>query len=532
MTAHLTHENLPEADDPEANRLIASMNNPFAFGHPLGYLRLVETHISWILLTGTYAYKIKKPVDFGFLDFSTLERRRYYCEQEIRLNRRFAPQIYLEVVEIRGSETQPHIGGHGEILEYAVKMMEFPQQSLLSNYAARGELDAEIIDAIALTVSKIHAHGDPAERDSDFGSASQVAHWSDENLVHLADARPTEYLPNAFFELRRWYRENDDILDIVEQRRAGGHVRECHGDLHLGNMALIDGQVTLFDCIEFNPDLRWIDTISETAFVAMDLQARGYVEYSWRFLNRYFACSGDYEAAALLRYYVVYRALVRAKVEALRAKQEAGAPGSPGDHLEPAFAYIELANRWAHSHRAGLVLMHGLSGSGKSTVAAQLVEKLGAIQLRSDIERKRLYGFDALETTDSDLDQGIYTATATEATYRRLADLAGQLLLADYTVIIDATFLQQAQRQVLIDLELECDYRTVIVDCQAPEAELRQRIIAREGDASEANLEVLEEQLATRQPIGLRDREQAVCVTLDRTGLDAASIAEIRAALT
>ena len=404
MTAHLTHDTLPPADDPDASTLIASMNNAFAFGHPVRYIRLVETHISWVLLTGTYAYKIKKPVDFGFLDFSTLNKRRYYCEQEIRLNRRFAPQIYLDLVEIRGSEDKPHVGGQGEIIEYAIKMLEFPQESLLSSYASRHQLSAEIVDAIAATVSKIHAHGDSADSDSDYGSSAQVRHWSDENLVQIAAAIPPQNLPNAFFELRRWYLENEDLLGMVDARKAEGHVRECHGDLHLGNMALIDDKVTLFDCIEFNPELRWIDTISETAFVAMDLQARGYTEYSWRFLNLYLQRSGDYDAVALLRYYFIYRALVRAKVEALRAVQEhAAAP----TQFEAAFDYIELANHWAHRHRAGLILMHGLSGSGKSTVAAQLVEKLGAIQLRSDIERKRIYGYDAMESSESELDQDL-----------------------------------------------------------------------------------------------------------------------------
>ncbi len=531
MTAHLTHDNLPELDDPDSNRLIASMNNPFAFGHPLRYLRLVETHISWVLLTGHYAYKIKKPVNFGFLDFSTLEKRRYYCEQELRLNRRFAPQIYLDLVEIRGSERQPHIGGHGEILEYAIKMQEFPQTSLLSNIADRGELDCDLVDAIADTLSKIHAHGDPADSESKFGSAAQVAHWSEENLVQIAGAIPAERLPEAFFELRRWYRGNEHLPAFVNQRKAEGHVRECHGDLHLGNMALIDGKITLFDCIEFNPELRWIDTISEAAFVVMDLQARGYIDYGWRFLNRYLERCGDYDAAPLLRYYFVYRALVRAKVEALRAEQEKPAAAAPGREFEAALAYIELANRWAQRRRAGLILMHGLSGSGKSTVAAQLVEELGAIRLRSDIERKRLYGFDAYETSNSDLDQGLYTAAATAATYRRLADLASHLLRADFTVIVDATFLKQAQRQTLLELELDCRYRCLVVDCRAPEAELRRRIIEREQDASEATLEVLEEQLATRQPISAFELEQAEVVTLDRKGLDPAAVDRIRAAL-
>ncbi len=531
MTSHLTHEDLPEADDPAASTLIASMNNPFVFGHPVRYIRLIETHISWILLTGTFAYKIKKPVDFGFLDFSTLEKRRHYCEEELRLNRRFAPQIYLDVIEIRGSETRPRIDGSGNVIEYAVKMIEFPQSCLLSSHAGNHELSPRIIDAVADRISEFHAGSDRAAEESDFGSANLAARWSEENLVHIATAIPPEYLPNGYFELKRWYRENDWLLQAIEDRKAAGFVRECHGDLHLGNMALINDEITLFDCIEFNPELRWIDTISEVAFVAMDLHARGYPEYCWRFLNRYFSHSGDYAGVQLLRYYFVYRALVRAKVEALRVDQEHLVGDSYREHLAPAIDYIELAAEWASSHRAGLIVMHGLSGSGKSTVAAQLAEALGALQVRSDVERKRLFELAATADSESALGQGIYTAEATAATYQRLGEVASEVMAADFTVIVDATLLQESQRRPFLELEAGRPGNRIIIDCEAPEDELRRRIVAREHDASEANLEVLTHQLQTRQPLSPREREIARVVTIDSAGLDASKIEEIRSLL-
>jgi len=313
MTGHVTHASLPSVDNAAANRLIASLNNPLAFGHPIKYLRLIETHISWIILTGDYAYKIKKPVDFGFLDFSTLEKRHFYCTEELRLNRRFAPQIYLELVEIRGSESAPRLHGSGDVIEYAIKMLEFPQQCLLSALAARQELNADLIDAIASTVAAMHADSERADPASVFGAASVTAQWSQENMAHIAQAIGAEFLPNSYFQLKRWYQENNDLLNSIDARKRNGFVRECHGDLHLGNMALLNNKVTLFDCIEFNPELRWIDTISEAAFVAMDLQARGYPGYCWRFINHYLEISADYEGARLLRYYFIYRALVRAK---------------------------------------------------------------------------------------------------------------------------------------------------------------------------------------------------------------------------
>ncbi|MBT8433957.1 MAG: AAA family ATPase, partial [Gammaproteobacteria bacterium] len=395
MTGHTTHASLPRVDDSTASVLIASLDNPLAFGHAVKYIRLIETHISWIILTGNYAYKIKKPVDFGFLDFSTLEKRRFYCEEELRLNRRFAADIYLELVEIRGSQDAPRLQGSGEIIEYAIKMLEFPQQCLLSSHAAKDDLSPELIDDIAATVSEAHANSDRADQADDFGTARIAARWSAENLEQIGNAIPHEFLPDTYFQLERWYRENNELQANIDARKREGFVRECHGDLHLGNMALIGGRVTLFDCIEFNPELRWIDTISEAAFVAMDLNARGFPGYCWRFLNRYLETSTDYAGIRLLRYYFIYRALVRAKVEALQVDQEADDSDSYQDQIKPALDYIELAGRWSSSHRAGLIIMHGLSGSGKSTIAAQLVEKLGAIQIRSDVIRKGLFDLKA-----------------------------------------------------------------------------------------------------------------------------------------
>jgi hypothetical protein len=525
MTGHVTHANPPSIDEAAGNRLVASLDNPLAFGHPIKYLRLIETHISWIILTGNYAYKIKKPVDFGFLDFSTLEKRRFYCTEELRLNRRFAPEIYLELVEIRGSETAPRLHGSGEVIEYAIKMLEFPQQCLLSAHAARHDLNDELIDAIATTVATMHAASDPADPASNFGAATVAAQWSEENLVHIAQAIGTEFLPNSYFQLKRWYQENNNLLTSIDARKRDGFVRECHGDLHLGNMTLFNDRVILFDCIEFNPQLRWIDTISEVAFVAMDLQARGYAEYCWRFINHYLAISADYAAIRLLRYYFIYRALVRAKVEALRIQQQDSDGKTCPSHLKPVLDYIELARLWADKHRAGMIIMHGLSGSGKSTIAAKLVEALGAIQVRSDVIRKHLFDLDATAQTDSALDQGIYSEDATELTYRRLQDIAQTIIDADFTVILDATFLRQSHRLQMLETQTGIACKRIIINCEAPVEELRKRIIAREDDPSEANLEVLEQQLLTSQPIDAEDKALARVVNI---GIDTISPQQIQ----
>ncbi len=407
-------------------------------------------------------------------------------------------------------------------------MRQFAQRDLLSAHAADGRLDAALIDALAARIADFHAGCERAPADSEFGSPRSVAHWSAENLETLERELPPALLPLEFQRLEDWYLHQDAIAAQIGSRREAGFVRECHGDLHLGNIALLDGRVTPFDCIEFNPELRWIDTISETAFVAMDLEARGYAAFGWRFLNRYLQTTGDYAGVALLRYYFVYRALVRAKVEALRAEN---IDGDPQAQFRPALDYIGLACRRADDVRPGLVLMHGLSGSGKSTVAAKLVESLGAIQLRSDIERKRLFGLDANASSGSPLAGGIYTAEAGKATYARLAELAQGLLEAGYWVIVDAAFLRRDEREALLALDSGGAFGRAIVHCNAPVDELRRRIAARHDDPSEANLDVLAKQLETVEPFADVERAWAQVIEVGAGGIEAEQIDALRKSL-
>jgi aminoglycoside phosphotransferase family enzyme/predicted kinase len=508
--------------------LVRALDNPLAFGHPLRYLRLIETHISWIILTGNYAYKIKKPANFGFLDFSTLERRRHFCHEELRLNRRFAPQIYLDVIEIRGTVDAPRLHGDGDAIDYALKMVEFPQTCLFSHHAADGTLTATMIDAIADHVNELHANADKPLQGSAFGSVQSVRRWSEENITQIAAAVPDSLMPQSFARLQHWYHVNEYLLDQVERRRQDGHVRDCHGDLHLDNMALIDNEVMPFDCIEFNPELRWIDTISEAAFVAMDLQARGYAGFGWRFISRYFESSADYEAIGLLRYYLIYRALVRAKVEALRV---APAANPTAKTFAAAFSYLDLADQWSTNPHAGMIIMHGLSGSGKSTVAAQLVEALGAIQIRSDVVRKQLHGLAPDSNSQSAPNRGIYSNDATELTYNRMREIAATIIAANFCVILDATFLQETDRRKMLELETALPCTRVIVNCEAPEAILRERISARENDPSEANLQILERQIQARQPISIEESGMATVVNIGADGPGNAQIEQIRALL-
>jgi aminoglycoside phosphotransferase family enzyme/predicted kinase len=499
--------------------LFAALLDPACYPHPVAGVRVLETHISWVLLTGEYAYKIKKPVDLGFLDFSSLELRRRYCEEELRLNRRLAPELYLDVVEIRGAPGAPRIGGDGPLLEYAVRMREFPQAALASRALADGAFGAAEVDALAALIARFHEGAPRAPESERFGSPDRVqaaAQQNFEQMLPLVKSAPDD---RALRELRRWTeREFAARGEALAARRKQGYVRECHGDLHLRNIVLLDGRPVPFDCIEFNPDLRWIDVMSEVAFLAMDLEDRGRRDLAWRFLARYFEATGDYAGLAVLPYYLVYRALVRAKVHLLRSRQS-GLRRPERARLARAFEdYLRLAARLAAPRHPALLLAHGLSGSGKTTFTQTLIEALGAIRVRSDLERKRAHGIAPLASSGSGVGKGLYSAVVNTATYRRLGELAQEALRAGFSVVVDGAFLKRSERDAFRAIAERINSPFVILDFHAPLEVLRERIalrLARADDASEADFAVLEHQIGAREP--LTPAERAASFAVDAT---------------
>jgi aminoglycoside phosphotransferase family enzyme/predicted kinase len=494
--------------------------------------QLLETHISWIILAGEYAYKLKKPLDLGFLDYSTLERRRRFCEEEIRLNRRTAPQLYLEAVPVGGTLDNPYFGAEGPILEYAVKMRRFPAGRLLDELLHAGQLPPPLIDALAQTVARFHTAAARVEPGGDLGTAEAAYQPVRENFEQILPRLDDAMQIQQAQRLAAWAAtEKERLTPLLQQRRADGHIRECHGDLHLGNIVLLDGVPLPFDGIEFNDTLRWIDTISDTAFLVMDLQARGRNDYAWRFLDGYLQHTGDYAALPLLPWYLSYRAMVRAKVAAIRAAQ-AGDDHVLHQHATDDVAtYLALAASYAASRPCCLIITHGLSGSGKTYYSQVLLEQLGLIRLRSDVERKRLFGLGATASSGSAVDGGIYTATAGEQTYRHLATTAEHILLAGLPVLIDATFLRRAQRDDFRHLAQRLDVPFLIVEFHASTDELRHRIQQRcaEGrDASEAGLAVLEQQLMKQERITDDEWAQSIRVDTERADVAAAMLTQVR----
>ncbi len=482
--------------------LISALLDPTAYDHPCRDIQLIETHISWLLLTGDYAYKIKKPVNFGFLDFSTLPLRQHFCTEEIRLNARLAPQIYLRVVRISGSATEPHINGDGPVLEYAVKMRQFDNSGLFDQLIASSRLSPQIISDTADTLARFHGEIAVAGPGSPFGEPDAVHRPVCENFEqleqHAAGFLAINEHHDTFQHIRQWSEQTFTALEtVLAQRKTDGFIRECHGDLHLGNIVLIDGQVTPFDGIEFNENLRWIDIMSEIAFLLMDLQDHGRADLAHRLLNAWLEISGDYGGLAVLRYYQCYRAMVRAKVAALRSEQV----GPEKTQAELA-NYLSLAEQYTQPTRPALLITHGLSGSGKSWLTQALLEATGAIRLRSDVERKRLAGLDPLSRTASAPGAGLYGAESTHRTFEHLAMLARQILHAGYVTVVDATFIKRAERERFRQLAHSLAVPFRIIHCKADTDTLHQRIETRQAegrDASEAGLAVLELQMANQE---------------------------------
>lgn len=485
-------------------RLIDALSRPDAYPHPVDRVEVLETHISYVLLAGEYAYKIKKPLNLGFLDFSAPEARRQFCEEELRLNRRTAPEIYLACVPITGSETAPVFEGTGKAIEHAVKMRRFPQDALLDRVAKRGELSPELVDSIARKIAEFHATVAIAGPNTPFGTPDRVVAPPQANFDHIRKLVGESPDGPQLERLRAWTeREGARLAPVFADRKRAGFVRECHGDLHLGNITLLGDDPTPFDCIEFNADLRWIDVMNEVAFLVMDLADHRLPNLAIRCLNEYLAATGDYAGLAVLRFYMVYRAMVRAKIACIRAHQP-GLAGRAKAAIEAEYrGYIQLAEHLSHRGTPALALTHGLSGSGKTTVAGMLAERIGAIRLRSDVERKRLFGLDATARTASALGGGIYDPEATRSTYARLAELARLVIAAGWPAIVDATFLRSTERAAFRSLARELAVPVVFVSCTAPDSELRKRILAREqarSDASEAGLPVLARQRDASEP--------------------------------
>ncbi len=460
--------------------------------------KLIETHISWLLLGRSAAYKLKKPLHLPFLDCTTLGARRRFCEEELRLNRRLAPSLYLDVVEICDDGHGATFGGPGAVVDAAVHMRRFPDGALWREMLFAGTLAPHHVDAMAQTLAAFHRSAAVAPAGSAFGSAATHAQVVQGLGETVNSSALRDWLTGQLETLTPWW----------AARQREGHVRECHGDLHLGNVLQLNGQAAAFDGIEFDAALRWTDVVDDIAFLAMDLLANDRRALAFRFLNAYFSATGDYDGLPGLRFSMVCRALVRAQVTSLAEQQGVRAV----DGCDAA-TYMALAESLPATADPRLAITHGLPGSGKSFVSQGVLEAAGAVCVRSDVERKRLFGLDALVSSRDRVAQGIYDSATTQRTYARLQVVASTALRSGWPVIVDAAFLRHSERAAFACVAASLRAPFSILDCRAELPLLRQRIRARmaEGlDASEADLSVLEELAGAAEPLQLNECAAAI----------------------
>jgi aminoglycoside phosphotransferase family enzyme/predicted kinase len=463
------------------------MLNPHRYAHAATSVELLETHISWVLLAGEYAYKIKKPVNFGFLDYSTLARRKRFCQAEVELNQRYAPNLYIDVVAIGGPAEAPRLGATSNILDYAVRMHRFGDHAVLADRDDLAQLDAKLLDTFASSLATIHAN---APRRPDFGGAELAMRPVRDSLDELRQHAPATAHASIENVTAAMEREYSTLQPLLQSRAS--HIRECHGDLHLGNLALMNDEVLAFDGIEFNDALRCIDPVSDLAFLLMDLHERGWPEQANRVLTIYMENSGDYAGLAALRFYRAYRALVRAKVAALQWHADTGR----SELATNCCRYLNEALISLQPTPPFLLIVRGVSGSGKSYMALKLAARFGALRLRSDRERKRLASGDHA-------DLRLYGQRMSNLTYRKLNRLAVEVIEAGYPVVLDATFLDATRIRTVIETAKQRNIPLASIDCHAPLEVMRQRLAARArlgDDPSDADRNILDAQLAMEQP--------------------------------
>ncbi|MDK9558901.1 AAA family ATPase [Marinobacter sp. M216] len=497
--------------------LVRALQNPELYDHPVNGFQVIETHISQVILTGDYAYKIKKPMNFGFLDFSTLARRKHFCEEELRLNRRLAEPLYLEVLPITGTPDQPVLGGTGEAFEYAIKMRQFGQDQLFDRLQEQGNLDPSLLTDLARQVADFHDRLPTVPDDKPLGTPEAVYAAMQENFDQIRPMIDDKDLLLQLDNLEAWTETTfERHRDLIAQRRANGLVRECHGDLHLANITRFEDKVTVFDCIEFNEPFRWIDVINDLAFLLMDLESRREQALSNLVLNTYLEYRDDFDALPLLPLYKAYRAMVRAKIALFTMGNPSLSDAEKAGLMQRYRDYAQLAEDYSAIPNPYLLATTGLSASGKSCVCSAMAGELGLIRLRSDVERKRIHGLAPLANSKSPTRGNLYTPEATEKTYRRLADVAGNLLAAGLPVVIDAACLKEQERSLFAKVAEEQAVPFALLHCEAPEELRREWIRKRTNDASEATEELLDEQQSWFEPLTTEERSHTIHLHTDQ----------------
>jgi uncharacterized protein len=507
----------------ELTELIEPLSDPAAYDHPVGHVEVRHTHISVVFLAGGLVYKVKKPVNLGFLDFSTLDNRRYFCEEEVRLNRRLAPTVYLGVVPVTRKGNSLQFDGQGPVVDWAVKMERLPDDATLSSQLERGEIGGGQIDALACRIACFHARADRNEHIAAFGRFEVAARNARENFEQSVAQVGTTLSKPVFERLRALTEESLVRLhDLIERRAERSLTCDTHGDLHLDHVYHFPERTSpadwvIIDCIEFNERFRFADPVADMAFLFMDLLFHSRRDLAYAFADRYFQASGDHEGHELLPFYAAYRAAVRGKVEGFELKQQEIPEAERAAALArgPAHWLLALGQLEEPGRRPCLVLVGGLPGTGKSTLAHGLAEQANFCLIRSDLVRKELAGLSAQTRTAAPFGKGIYTPAWTTQTYVECLRRAEGLLFEGKRVVVDASFSEEKQRCAFLEAAKRLGVAVFFLVCQARPEVVRQRLACRRDDASDANLSIYEQAAEHWEQVGPIARQTMCQVPAD-----------------
>lgn len=490
--------------------LFDHLKDPKFFGPHVTSVQLLQTHISYVALTGTYAYKVKKPVNFGFLDFSTVDKRKFYCEEELRLNKRLCPEMYLDVLPITRKDGALELDGSGPIVEYALKMKEFPQEYIMTNMLKQHHITKDTIDQIISLLIDFYTAQEPSEEITKYGELPAVKQNIDENfeqtkpMINITVPQDTfRFIKDAstrFFERKK---------DVFGRRMKEGKIFDCHGDLHSGNIVVTDTHIHIFDCIEFNDRFRFCDVASDIGFLAMDLDYLNFPYLSSHLIHRYVEKSADVSIFQVLNFYKSYRAFVRGKVHGFQLNDPHIDQKKKEDIVRSAQKYFDLSRYYAGLFSLDLlprkplmVLVSGLSGTGKSTVAGKLAVDYHAMQINTDVVRKEVAGIDQYERHHDQIDTGLYDPKRVDNTYEQVLRKAADVITNGGNVVLDATFQKKKYRQMARHVAVKHHSPVVIVECLCPDDVVKRRLEDRvkKKSVSDGRWEVYLAQKKTFEP--------------------------------
>jgi uncharacterized protein len=535
-SGHNSHVTTGEERNMTHPDLIDTMSRPDFYPHRPETVEVMQTHISYIFIAGHYVYKVKKAVDFGFLDFTTLEKRRFYCGEELRLNRRLAPEVYLKVVEIRqGDDGRLHLERKGRIVDYAVVMKKLPPDRMLIKLLLEGRVDLDIMDLIAIKLVKFHRTAESGGEIESTAGIETVRKNHDENFEQTEKYVGITIVREKYDLIKSYANRFMTRQRLLLEGRVRNHrIRDCHGDLHLEHICLDNGHIIIFDCIEFNKRFRYADVAAEVAFLAMDLDYRGYPEHARAFVTAYVKHSGDHDVEGLVDFYKCYYAYVRGKVISFRIDDRTLNKEDREEAFRTAGRYFDLAYSYAAKPETPiLILTAGLVGTGKSVLAANIAPLLGVEIIRTDILRKEMLHIPKTEHRYEDFGAGVYSEEMTGKTYAKALELAEQILKAGHSVIIDASYKRKTERLRAKEAAKQLGASFLIIECICPEDIIKRRLqerLTETGEPSDGRWEIYQTQKNDFDPFDEAEKESHMVVRTDRPPDDIAwrTIGEIK----